>query len=81
MATDQQAAEAYRRLREHCASLPADRLQSLDDGLDAGEPYLALSWLIADVLENHIDVPSETLLSAYALLDDADKEEYADMLG
>ena len=81
MATDQQAAEAYRRLRERCASLPADRLQSLDDGLDAGEPYLALSWLIADVLENHIDVPRETLLSAYALLDDADKEEYADMLG
>lgn len=81
MATDQQAAEAYRRLREHCASLPAGRLQSLDDGLDAGEPYLALSWLIADVLENHIDVPRETLLSAYALLDDADKEEYADMLG
>jgi len=40
-----------------------------------------LSWLIADVLENHIDVPRETLLSAYALLDDADKEEYADMLG
>ena len=80
MASDRQASAAYRRLRPYCDSLPEDQIQSLDDGFDAGEPYYALSWLIADILENGVNVPKDTLLDAYALLNDEDKEEYSSLI-
>lgn len=80
MATDQQTTAAYRRLSPYCDSLPDSQTQSLDDGLDAEEPYYALSWLIADILENDVTVPNSILLDSYALLDDEDKEEYASLI-
>lgn len=80
MATDTQCEAAYRRLRPYCdGAVAPDELESLDSGL-TDEPYYALSWLIADILGNHVDTPYDALLEAYALLDDEDKDEYLPML-
>ena len=49
--------------------------------LRAGEPYLALLWLLSVLRVNGNDVPTNELAKAITLLDDEDKEEYASMLG
>lgn len=49
--------------------------------LRAGEPYLALLWLLSVLRVNRNDVPTNELAKAITLLDDEDKEEYASMLG
>ncbi|MCI1984081.1 MAG: hypothetical protein LKJ47_04840 [Bifidobacteriaceae bacterium] len=80
MATDAQALEAYRQLRPYYSGLDSAELASLDDGIEAGEPQLALSWLIAATNEPGVSVPQSELLDAFALLSDDDKEEYRGLL-
>ena len=80
MATEVEEQLAYEQLRPYANSLPESQIFALDEGLNAGESYLALSWLIADLLENNIDVPKELLLDAYNLLSNEDKEEYRELL-
>lgn len=75
MATDSQCEAAYRRLRPYCDGLK--EAEELDYGLEAGEQYYALSWLIAAILENHVTVPQKLLLDAFGLLENEDKDEYA----
>ncbi|GAA0634888.1 hypothetical protein [Bifidobacterium pullorum] len=80
MATDTQCKTAYGRLRPYCdGSIEPDGLELLDSGL-SDEPYYALSWLIADILSHDTSVPLDTLLEAYDMLEDQDKEEYSPML-
>lgn len=77
MAEHQAITEAYGTLRGLCDGIiPEDRLNGDDDGFEAGERYYALSWLIADILEQNAEIPLDTLLDAYGLLEDADKDNY-----
>lgn len=80
MEQNQRCKDAYSRLRPHCTgTIDADSLESLDIGLNE-EPYYTLSWLIADILDDDVDVPKDALLDAYGLLEDEDREEYAPQL-
>ncbi len=78
MATDSQCEAAYRQLRPYCNNLK--EAEELDYGLEAGEQYYALSWLIAAMLENHVTAPREALINAFGLLNDDDRDEYAPAL-
>ena len=48
MTTDQEAAQAFRRLRPYLAPVMDEwELIALDGGFEAGEPYFALSYAVA----------------------------------
>lgn len=81
MAESQAIAETYGTLRDLCDGLISeDCLNGNDDGFKAGERYYALSWLIADILEQNVEIPEDPLLNAYDLLEDTDKDNYKAML-
>lgn len=81
MASYQEISETYIELRNLCdGRIPEDCLSGNDDGFECGERYLALNWLIADVLENEANIPVEPLLHAYSLLTEEDVDEYSDKL-
>ena len=48
--------------------------------MNAGEPYLALLWLLSFLRVNRGNTPSDLIVRALNLLDDDDKEEYADLI-
>ena len=81
MAEHQAITEAYGTLRGLCNSvIPEDRLNGDDDGFEAGERCYALSWLIADILEQNADISQDMLLDAYSLLEETDKDNYRTLL-
>lgn len=81
MATDQEAAQAFRRLRPYLAPVMDDwELTALDGGFEAGEPYFALSDAVASIPSYKVNVPRDVLLQAFSCLSEEDQEEYADIL-
>ena len=81
MATDQQAAQAFRRLRPYLAPVMDEwELTALDGGFEAGEPYFALSDAVASIPSYQVDVPRDVLAQAFSCLNEDDREEYADIL-
>lgn len=81
MATDQQAAQAFRRLRPYLAPVMDEwELTALDGGVEAGEPYFALSDAVASIPAYQVDVPRDVLVQAFSCLNEDDRQEYADIL-
>ena len=81
MATDQQAAQAFRRLRPYLAPVMDEwELTALDGGFEAGEPYFALSYAVASIPSYQVDVPRDVLVQAFSCLNEDDRQEYADIL-
>lgn len=81
MATDQEAAQAFLRLRPYLAPVMERReLIGLDGGFEAGEPYFALSDAVASIPSYKVDVPRDVLMQAFSCLNEDDRQEYADIL-
>lgn len=66
------------------AMLPYVRKTMTDDQVDmavssadANEGYVSLTWTLDFADDDRVQVPSELLKKAYALLDDEDKPDYA----
>jgi hypothetical protein len=81
MATDQQVMAAYRKLLPFLQqALGEEQVNSLNQGIAAGEPYEALGWLMSSINQPGITVPKDIFLQAFNCLTDEDKTEYEPLL-
>lgn len=80
MTTDQEAAQAFLRLRPYLAPVMDHwELIALDGGFEAGEPYYTLSDAVASIPLYKVDVPRDVLEQAFACLNEEDRQEYEDI--
>lgn len=82
MAEDQQVTDATLALRPYLKPLlGTGEMQGCDDAIMAGEPIEALGWYFDTLTDQTArTIPYDTLMNAFALLEDEDKELYRHLL-